>query len=103
MLDGNSDITRCARKEPYLVFDLFIYHLLRSTAVTNRIFFYPKRHMFLDAGATCSELPSNMGSMLDSMNLQQKKKRGELWRDRICIREGQKKEKKGTSLMMRGL
>ena len=39
-------------------------HLIRSRAVTNLFFFSPQGPIFLDACATCSELPSNISAML---------------------------------------
>ena len=37
---------------------------MRSMAVTNRINFSPKKSIFLYASATCSELPSNISTMV---------------------------------------
>ena len=42
-------------------------HLIRSRAVTNRISFQ-KRPIFVHAFATCSELPSNQSTMLETIN-----------------------------------
>ena len=38
-------------------------HLIRSKAVTNMIFFSPKRPIFFHACATCFELPSHIRTM----------------------------------------
>ena len=43
-----------------MLFDLL--HLIKSIAVTNRIFLNSKRPIFLNALATCSELPSNIST-----------------------------------------
>ena len=53
----------CARKEQYLFF-ICLRHLIRSRAVTNRIFLSEKTYCVKWVrGATCSELPSNIINM----------------------------------------
>ena len=62
ILDGNSLISRCARMEQFLLF-ICLRHLIRLRAITNLMFFYPKRPIFHHACATFNELPSNISTM----------------------------------------
>ena len=60
-IDGKSEIgVQLRRNICYLV---SLRHLIRSRAVTNLILFSPLRPIFLHACATCSELPSDIGTM----------------------------------------
>ena len=59
-LDGNLEIGAQVRSN--LCDLIFLTHLIRSRADTNRIF-SPKRPIFLNACATCSELPTNISTM----------------------------------------
>ena len=61
-LDGNSEIGAHVRNN--VCYYLCLWHLIKSRAVTNRFFFAPKRHIFPHASATCSELPSNISTLV---------------------------------------
>ena len=60
ILDGNSE--RCAHLRSNLCF--LIWHLIRSRAFTNRIYFLRKRLFLFHASATCFELLSNLSTMI---------------------------------------
>ena len=61
ILDGSSEHgAHLSSKFCYLI---CLLHWNRSRAFTNWIFFYPKRHIFLQACATCIELTSNISIM----------------------------------------
>ena len=64
IIDGNAEIG--AQVGSNLCYLICLKHLIISRAVTNRIF-SPKRTIFLHACPTCSELPSYIGSVLQSM------------------------------------
>ena len=54
---------RCARLEQYLLFDLFkAFDWIKRDH--KSILFSPKRPIFLRAFAACSELPSNLSTMV---------------------------------------
>ena len=65
ILDGNLEIGAHARNN--LCYLIFLTHLIRSQAVKNRIIFAPKGSISLYACAKCSELPSNMNSMVNTV------------------------------------
>ena len=64
ILDGNLEIGAHVRS--YLCYLSGLRHLFRWKAVNNR-FFSPKTLIFLHACATCSELPSSIITMSESM------------------------------------
>ena len=61
---GISVIGAQVRSNPFYL--ICLRHLIRSRAVTNRIS-SPKRPIFLHTCATCSESPSNKGTMVLSV------------------------------------
>ena len=61
ILDSISEIGAHAMSN--VCYFICLRHLITSRAVTNRIF-SPKRPIFLRGCATCSELPSNISSMI---------------------------------------
>ena len=61
ILDGNSDIGAHVRSN--LCYMIFVRHFIRSRAIINAIFFY-LNHFFLHARAICSELPSDLRTMV---------------------------------------
>ena len=61
-LDGNSEISAHVRSN--LNYLIRYRQLIRSKAVTNRNFFCSEKTYFLYACETCSELPSNISTML---------------------------------------
>ena len=60
---------RCTRKEKSLRYDLFkAFDYIKISHKSD--FFSPKRHIFLNTCATCSELPFNISTMRwDSYNI----------------------------------
>ena len=88
---------RCTRMEQSLLSYLFMAQIKSSQ---KSDLFISEITSFLHTCALCSQLPSSISTMLDSMNLQLKKKKGELWRARICIREGRRKDKVGYLYQM---
>ena len=62
ILDGNPEIGANVRSN--LSYLICSRHLIRSRNVTDRIFFSPKITIFLHACDTCSELPSNISTIV---------------------------------------
>ena len=61
ILDGNSEIAAYEMSD--LCYSISLMHLRRTRAVKN-FNFSPKRPVYLHAGATFSELPFNIGTMM---------------------------------------
>ena len=68
---GNSEIGAHVKNNICCL--IFLMHLIRSRAVTNRIFFSPIRPIFLHACTKCSELPSYISTM-DRISMLKKNK-----------------------------
>ena len=62
ILDGNSGVGAHVRSN--ICHLICLRDLIKSRAVTNRIFFSPNRPIFLHGCATCSKLSSNISSMI---------------------------------------
>ena len=60
--DGSSEIDAHIRSN--LCYLIWLRHLMRSRAVTNRFFFSPRIPFFLQMCATCSKIPSTMNTSL---------------------------------------
>ena len=67
ILDGYSEINRCARMEHSLLFDL-LRHLIKQRAVANRILFSQKIPIFLHVCASCSEIPYNVNKYKNNIS-----------------------------------
>ena len=63
---GNSEISALLRINLYRL--ICLRHLTRSRAIQNRIFFLRKKPIFLHERKTCSELPSNLSTMIFSIH-----------------------------------
>ena len=63
ILDGNSEIDAQVRSNLWF-FKICFKHFIRTRIVTNSIFFLSEKTYFIYACALCSELPSNLGSMI---------------------------------------
>ena len=60
--DGDSEIDG-ANVGGNLYYSICLRHLIRSRAVTNRIFFYPKRTILMHVCGKSSELPFSESTM----------------------------------------
>ena len=58
-------------KEQSLLLDMFKAFALRSRAVTNQIYFSPKRGIILCACVSRSELPSNISTIVSGIEFRE--------------------------------
>ena len=67
ILDGKSVV--CAHGRSNLCYLISLRHSIRTKAVTNRIFLAPKKPIYHNACATCSALPCDISTMMQTQTI----------------------------------